>query len=292
MHNHPVTTEAKPSLLLIGYGQINQKVAQTLCNLFMITSVSRSHKTDHNAKHIQLDLVQEDLSSLPNKVDYILYCLTPAQFDEASYKHVFVDGLSKVIQHYSGQSIKRIVFVSSTSVYGQNQNEWVDETSPTEPKSFSGKVLVEAETLLNQSNIPSTIVRFSGIYGFTRQRLLTQILQGEKSSSPPSNYTNRIFEDDAVNVLCHILLLAKQKIPLHECYLASDCQPIAMHDVVSWIQSQIQCHPETGNERPSVSRTGSKRCRNQRLLDTGYKFLFPTYKDGYSAMIDRIRNSP
>ena len=100
-----------------------------------------------------------------------------------------------------------IVFVSSTSVYGQKDASWVNEDSPAEPVSYSGKRLLEAEQLLLDS--PHTIcnVRFSGIYGPGRQRLIRQVIEGHGTAKEPLLYSNRIHADDCAGVLAHLIEL-------------------------------------------------------------------------------------
>jgi len=69
--------------------------------------------------------------------------------------------------------------VSSTSVYGQNRGEWVDEDSETRPTSDGARWLVAAEERIWEANEANCVVRFSGIYGPGRDWLLRRLIQGE-----------------------------------------------------------------------------------------------------------------
>jgi len=286
---------AKPQLMLLGLGQINTRVSEGLADEFDIMAVSRMPKNISSAQHIPLNLLNDDLSAL-KETDYIVFCLTPSSYDEAGYRQTYVDCLSRVLNHYRQHPPKHFLFISSSSVYGQNQDEWVDESSATVPRSFSGRIIVEAEKMLSASTIPTTTIRFSGIYGRNRTSLIEQIKRGNKSSQPPSNYTNRISETDAVGIICHLLRQAEEGVPLADCYLASDHEPVRLHEVVGWVRQQIPCQPEKGNSQTAsgksqvgrkggFSRTGSKRCRNQRIRSTGYQFRFPSYREGYADVI-------
>ena len=69
---------------------------------------------------------------------------------------------------------------------------------------------------------------------------------------------------------------------IDQCYLASDDAPATLHEVTRWLAGQL------GAEITSepVSRfAGSKRCNNKKLKDTGYEFIYPSYKEGYAALI-------
>ncbi|WP_020405507.1 sugar nucleotide-binding protein [Hahella ganghwensis] len=273
----------RPHLLLLGYGHLNKKVAQTLLERFRISAVSRTPQSVPGGCHIAMDLSRDPLDTLPDDADLILFCLTPAKFDEENYRRTYLDTLKRLTTHIQ-RSPERFFFVSSTSVYGQNQDEVVDEESATIPENFSGQILAEAEQWLKQQSYPCTSVRFSGIYGAHRTRLLQQIINGEKSDQGPSGYTNRIHETDAVGVLCHLIhLAADKKAPLKDCYLASDNLPVRMHDLVAWVREQIPCqHVMSSGGR---QRAGSKQCRNKRLRETGFEFIYPDYKAGYGEMI-------
>lgn len=272
----------KPRLLLIGFGQLNQRVAQQLASEFTITAVSKSHKQANSVTHLSLNLTRDDFSVLA-ETDFIVYCLSPSSYDQLSYRQIFVDCLRKILDHYDECPPKRLFFVSSTSVYGQNNDEEVNEDSIAKPSGFNGRILVEAEQCLRQSTIPSTVIRFSGIYGHSRTGLLSQIELGKRSSSPPSGYTNRISEDDAVGILCHLLRIASKGKPVASCYLASDDLPVRLHEVVAWVRKQLACLPEV--DKNPKQRAGSKRCSNQRIKDSGYTFQHPSYQEGYAEII-------
>ena len=274
----------KPNLLLLGFGQINSKVAQQLATEFNITSVSRTPPHSESENHLALNLISDDLSVL-HPTDYLLFCLTPDTHDEKGYREAYLDSLIRVVKHFRNNPPKGLLFVSSTSVYGQNNEEEVDEKSHTKPVSFKGKILAEAEQYLQNTPLTTTTVRFSGIYGHRRTRLLEQIREGRKSASPPSGFTNRISEEDAVAVLCHLLRLTKQGTRLADCYLASDNEPTRMHEVVNWIRRQMSCQPV--REDLAATRAGGKRCNNQRLRNSGYHFRHPTFREGYGDIIAR-----
>ncbi|ABC32958.1 Nucleoside-diphosphate-sugar epimerase [Hahella chejuensis KCTC 2396] len=278
----------QPRLLLLGFGALNRQVAARLHDRFDILAVSRTPQQPEGVAHYALDLEQDALDDLPDDIDVAIYCLTPSAFTPEGYEAVYVKSLQRVLERLRSSSIRRLLFVSSTSVYGQENDEWVDEDSVTEPSGFSGATLLKAESLLADSDIATTVVRFSGIYGAGRTRLLQQALDGQVALSGPSGYTNRIHEQDAVGVLCHLTELAADK-PLQSCYLASDCEPVRMHEVAQWIREQacsrVECAPEAAPAQQK-RRAGSKRCANQRLRASGFHFRYPTFREGYGEMIE------
>ena len=113
------------------------------------------------------DLLQADCPAQwpASAPDYLVYCATPASSEESAYRATYVDGLRHVLGwlEQRGQRPRRLLFVSSTGVYGQRDGEWVDENSPCQPASWSGRVLLEAEALALGCGLPASVVRLAGI---------------------------------------------------------------------------------------------------------------------------------
>ena len=73
-------------------------------------------------------------------------------------------------------------------------------------------------------------------------------------------------------------------VALEQCYLASDDDPAPMWEVMSWLAEQLKCQPPTvKSDDPCCVK--NKRCNNQRLKALGYKFRYPSFKDGYLELI-------
>ena len=219
----------------------------------------------------------------------LVVTLTPGEFTEQAYRKSYVDGaatLVKVIRR-SEHKPKLVIWVSSTSVYGDNQGAWVDEQSPTAAKSFSGKLLLEAEELIATLPCTNVIVRFSGIYGPGRTRMLGQVLAGKGRPAQPEQWSNRIHSDDCAGVLAHLVRRFEKGEKLDSLYVATDSAPVTQHDLRCWLAQELNV--ELRDEL--VEQKAIRRCSNQRLLETGYQFKYPTYKEGYTALIESMPDS-
>ena len=275
-------------ILMAGCGALGQRIGLALAEAHHVFGMRR------HASRVPLPLtpIQADLSdpgSLPEcvpEVDAVVVCLTPDQYDEAGYYQTFVQGLANLLDVIEGRAHQpeRVFFISSTAVYSQNLGEWVNEESPTEPARYNGRALVAAEQRLMDSPIPGTSIRFSGIYGNGRDGMLSKMIDGSIAPNPDSGYTNRIHEDDAVGSVCYMVNQALAGTGLAPCYLASDCEPARLGNVVSWVRETVDCDPVKPDARQD-SRVGSKRADNSRLLKAGYPFLFPTFREGYASML-------
>ena len=225
------------------------------------------------------------------QLDYLVYCVAASQHDEAGYRSAYVEGLRHVLAWLveRGQRPQRLLFVSSSGVYAQADGEWVDEQSPAEASSYSGRVMREAEQLALDSGLPATLVRLTGIYGPGRQWLLNQVRQGYRVASEPPLYGNRIHADDAAGLLAFLLQADAAGTPLADCYLGVDDAPAPLHEVVGWLREQLGVSHWA--EQSSVRRAGSKRCSNARARALGWVPQYPSYREGYAAVLADAQSS-
>ncbi|PTS84895.1 NAD(P)-dependent oxidoreductase [Pseudomonas sp. HMWF032] len=218
-------------------------------------------------------------------LDYLVYCAAATEHDEAGYRAAYVDGLRRVLGWLAqqGQWPKRLLFVSSSGVYGQQLGEWVDENSPAEADSYSGRIMREAEQLALRSGLPASLVRLTGIYGPGREWLLKQVRQGYRVVSEPPLYGNRIHVDDAAGLLAYLLQADVRGVALDDCYIGVDDQPAPLHEVVAWLREQLDI--SHWSAEATVRRTGSKRCSNGRARALGWQPQYPSYREGYTAIL-------
>ncbi len=229
----------------------------------------------------------QTLTGLPEGLDFVVVTLTPASLDEAGYRRSYVEGLRNLIKalHDQKQSLQRLLFVSSTSVYGQSHGEWIDEYSDTTPAGYAGKVMLEAERLAQQCGFASTRIRFSGIYGPGKNRMLQWVREGIGCASYPPHYSNRIHRDDCIGVLRHLIEMNLAGQFPEDLYLASDPNPTPYHKILEWLREQLGVESEPGFDISSKLRGGSKRCSCQRLLNSGYQFRHPDFRSGFKALL-------
>ena len=98
-------------------------------------------------------------------------------------------------------SVKKIIFLSSTSVYG-NTEGFFNEKSTTKPKKISSKAILETEKLISNYFIPSIIIRLGGLIGFDRNPIFQ--LQ-ERKISNPNGRINFIHQKDAIEGIMTLL---------------------------------------------------------------------------------------
>ena len=274
-------------ILLAGCGDIGSRTGLQLASQFDCFGLKRNPRSIPQPIAPLAGSVT-DVSRLREVLDQgfdvVVVTLTPGEFTEQAYRKSYVDGAATLVEaiECTEHKPKLVIWVSSTSVYGNNAGGWVDEQSPTAAQSFSGKLLLQAEELIATLPCASVIVRFSGIYGPGRTRMLGQVLAGRGRPALPEQWSNRIHSDDCAGVLAHLVRRFQQGEQLESLYLATDSAPVTQHDLRRWLAAELNV--ELRDE--IVEQKAIRRCSNQRLLETGYQFKYPTYKEGYKALIE------
>lgn len=227
----------------------------------------------------------ETLAGLPPEVDTLVYTAAADAFDEGAYRRAYVDGVRHVVAALGacGAPLDRLVFASSTAVYGQSAGEWVDETSPTEPAGFSGRVLLDGEAAARAAGGEVVIVRLAGIYGPGRERLIETVRAGRATIRPDGpEWTNRIHRDDAAGALAHLTTRAGAG----GVWIAVDDEPADRATVLRWLAARLGAPPPSVAPPPPADRPRTnKRCRNAKLVASGYRFRHPTFREGYAAVL-------
>lgn len=227
--------------------------------------------------------------ALPGGLDLVFYTASPGGSTDEAYELAYVTGPRNLLAalRQRGESPRRVVFTTSTGVYGQSDGEWVDETSPTEPERFSGRRLLEGERTVLGGPFPAVVLRLGGIYGPGRTRAIDRAREAPPEDEPPA-YTNRIHRDDCAGALRHLSLLEDPE-PV---YLGVDHEPADRRVVAEWLAARRPA--PAGEEAPAEAeprargpfRGGSgKRCSNARLVASGYTFRYPTFREGFADLM-------
>jgi nucleoside-diphosphate-sugar epimerase len=233
--------------------------------------------------------IRADLSvgvpELPVAADIAVIALAADASTEEAYRTAYVDGLGNVLDALNRQAHppRRILFVSSTAVYPDAGGAVVDESTPAEPTRFSGKILVEAEDLLfaRAGQAEATVLRLGGIYGPGRTRLIDQVRSGKAVIPDRPKHTNRIHRDDAAAMIVHLATMEQRP---ERVYLGVDNEPAEYGEVLRFLAAQLQL-PEPPMGLGSDGGAGDKRCSNRRLRSTGFAFAYPSYREGYRAIL-------
>lgn len=281
---------AAPCVLIAGCGDIGSRLAsQLLPHGWDVFGLRRSvGHLPNGVISVRADLFDARMPEQwpEGPIDYLVYCATPTERTEAGYRAAYVDGLRHVLAwtQQRGQQPKRLIFVSSSSVYGQQHGEWIDETSPTEAGGFSGQVMLEAEQVALQSGFPASVVRLTGIYGPGRSDLMNRVRQGYSVAVDPPLYGNRIHADDAAGLLAFLLQADDRHVSLEDCYIGVDDAPDPLSEVVDWMRQRLGV--TQWSEESSIRRAGSKRCSNARAKALGWTPRYLSYREGYEAMLE------
>jgi nucleoside-diphosphate-sugar epimerase len=285
---------------ILGCGYVGLELARQLSD-HEVVGVRRSETglaavEAAGAELVRADVTDaDDLAAVPD-VDAVVFAASSGGRGAEAAREVYVDGLRTVIESFGARERvpDRLVYTSSTGVYGDHDGDWVDEETPLDPTTEKTEVLAEAERLARElapeHGIDGAVARFAGLYGPDRYRL-DRYLEGPVTEG----YLNMIHRDDAAGVVRFMLESTDENL-----LVAVDDEPVDKWTFADWLADE--CGVERPPKRTKAERLEddiseaarrriltSKRCSNDRLRKLGYEFRYPTYREGYRPAIEARR---
>ena len=235
------------------------------------------------------------LADLPD-AEWVVFAASSGGRGADAAREVYVDGLRNVVGEYADRASPpdRLVYTSSTGVYGDHGGAFVDEATPIDPRTEKTRVLAAAERVAiddaADAGIDGTVARFAGLYGPDRYRL-DRYLAGPVTEG----YLNMVHRDDAAGSIAFLLGTGRAR---NGVVLVADDEPVDKWDFADWLAGECDVgEPPKRTTEERLSDSGlsdaarrrietSKRCSNDRLRGFGYEFAYPTYREGYRPAIE------
>lgn len=276
-------------ILIIGYGFVGQELGKYLQQIegYEVHAIKREPIQDSfGASMIYKSLDSLQLSDIPD-VDFVFYCASADTRSIDSYTKAYVDNLQHCLDLLSQKKypIQRCIFTSSTAVYEVSDGSWVREETSVSVQDPHAQILLDGESVLRKATFPTTVIRFSGIYGTDRHPVLDKLMEGNANFCHSTRYSNRIHVVDCARVLEHVMRIDDNE----GLYIATDSEPTPINTIISWLSSK------TGTPMPEIrqhdaaetegGRGGNKRCSNARILATGFRLEYQNYHQGFQQIL-------
>lgn len=268
-------------LLIIGAGYTGLRIARLAIEQgYAVTATTRDAERISELGELGAETLRwsigDDPSVLPD-ADAVIYSVPPT--DEPAPLRVLAEG-------------RRFVYLSSTSVYGDYDEQVVTEDSERRPTSPVGMARKAIEDELLSVGGDVCIVRIVGIYG--PGRTLDRYLAGGryKLVDGGQKLTNRIHVDD----LARIVLAVVRRGTAGEAYIAADGSPVRVHELVDWLVEHlgIERPPEVSLEQYRAERgdnaaerwANSYIASNRKIIEElGVELQYRNAFEGYAAIL-------
>jgi nucleoside-diphosphate-sugar epimerase len=274
-------------ILIAGCGYVGQATA----NLFHAagwTVESWTHSAESAAKLSRkpypvyaVDIMDgAQVIARAGKFDAVIQCVSSGGGDAKTYRQIYLSGARNLLDRFVGS---KMLFASSTSVYGQCDGSWVTEDSETKPARETSRILLETEQLvLAHSGI---VARLGGIYGPGRSAILTKFLASSAIIDPENDrFINQAHRDD---IAAALFLLLDRPAPAHGIYNVVDDQPILQSECYRWFAKRLNRPiPPFGRSASFAKRGASnKRVSNAKLHRLGWAPRYPTFAEAMEKSI-------
>ena len=201
---------------------------------------------------------------------------------EDAYREVYLRGLRNAIACLNPA---RVLFVSSTSVYAQNDASWVNEDSPAEPASPTSRILRKAEEAALSHG--GQVARLAGIYGPGRSVLLRKFLDGTAViEGDGARHINQIHADDAAGALFHLVAAG----PPPGIYNVADDTPMTQLSCYEFLAGLLRAPMPPRGPVDIHRKRGitDKRVSNAKLRSLGWTLKYPGFREALERDADLL----
>ena len=220
------------------------------------------------------------VAARPGTFDAVIHCASSRGGGVESYRQIYLNGARNLLDRFAET---KLLFTSSTSVYGQCDGSWVTEESETKPARDTGRVLLETEKLVLERR--GTVVRLAGIYGPGRSALLNKFLASKATIDPESDrFVNQVHRHDIASAIFFLLTRETQRTQI---YNVVDDQPMLQTECYRWLAQRLDRPlPPIGKSMGLRKRGDSnKRVSNANLRSLGWTLQYPTFVDAMETSI-------
>lgn len=231
--------------------------------------------------------VAASLDGLPPAAT-VLYAVGRDRQSGTPARAVYLEGLQAVLDRVAQSTPppRRVLFLSSTGVYGDAAGKWVDESSPCLGEGDSARAMLAAETALRTHELGrrAIVLRLAGLYGPGRLPKLPDLLAGQPLPLDPEAVLNLIHVEDAAQAV----LSAEAHAQAPGVYNIADGHPVLRGEFYRYLAQLIGCRPPSFAPAlggASRGRSGSKRVDNRRMLEElGIRLAYPSWREGLAAI--------
>ncbi|MCC6746208.1 MAG: NAD-dependent epimerase/dehydratase family protein [Deltaproteobacteria bacterium] len=280
--------------VIVGCGFAGTALARRLAERGVgVAATSRTGRDADGGRVRSVDLTSEAPLELPEARGAVVYYLVGPLCHELAESRTHLRPLDRVLGALCSARPCGVIYVSSTSVYGDRAGGWVSEETSTAPDSPWGRMRVDLEERVHafgeECGLPASVVRLPEIYGPGRGPISR--LQAGYRVRFPDRYSNRIHLEDLVTILVRLGERLDQKV-----LLAADGTPALVGEVYDYAATLLgwPAAPRgDATELPSDPNhlallRDSKRCDTARLRQwLGEPLRYPNYREGLLAIAGR-----
>ena len=308
----PSESETRPQFqtaLIAGCGYVGHRVAQNWIaagiETFACTRAAAKAKqlAAEGIRPILMDLSSpENWPELP-AIDVLLWSVGFDRSAGADRTKVWIDGLRELLGRIQFRTEHgRVIYTSSTGVYGDSGGDEVDEETVACPDSEGGKACLAAEQIVREfaatTGHTATVLRLAGIYGPDRLlRRIADLHNGTPITSPPDDWLNLIHVDDIVRTVDAVANYSESStIPIMNVVAANSVTRRTYYTTLAELASapapvfEASSSPESTKAR-SGRGSGNRRVISRVRSTLGVQFFFDDVRSGLQDALRRSQGA-
>lgn len=287
------------SVIIFGCGYIGSALAERLIQAGVrVGALTRNTNKAEALRTIGVDeVIVADLHDpawhdrVEGAYEAVVNCVSSAGGGLEGYRLSYLEGQKRILEWAEDHALRSYIYTSSSSVYAQDGGVIVDEAADTSEAPATGKVLLESERDLLESQLSCSkyVLRLAGIYGPGRHFLLDQLRESDGPIPGRGDYhMNMIHRDDAVEAILRALAAEAPSGIYNIC----DDRPELKEAVLNFLADELG-RPAPGFDPDQVSarlkrrggRMPDRRISNAKAREfLGWDLRYSSFVEGYRSL--------
>ncbi len=284
--------------LIFGCGYLGERVARRWlgenADVYVVTRSAKRAANLHakGCQAIVADVTRPNsLKELPS-ADTVLFAVGFDRSASVSIADVYAGGIQNVLAALP-PTVKRVIYISTTGVYGSAGGGWVDENTVPNPQRDGGKASLAAEECLDSHPVAknSVVLRLAGLYGPGRIPYLAKLRAGEPIDAPSKGWLNLIHVDDAADIVLAVDSWQGSCELGPHLFNVTDGHPVVRGsyygEVARRIGAPLPQFAKPDPASPAAARASAdKRVGNEKLMQAlKLQLTYPSYREGLASIL-------
>ncbi|MBI3606727.1 MAG: NAD-dependent epimerase/dehydratase family protein [Nitrospirae bacterium] len=243
----------KTKILILGFGALGRALAHRHGAHYEFRGIKRTPLASAPCPVLLMPIMDAGIVDSLAWADHVVFCPAASTSDLEAYRATYLDNMVSIIARMAERRItpRSVILISSTGVYPESMEEFIDETHEPVVKTERQEILLQTERALIDSGLPYVVLRCGGLYGEGRGDFLARLADGRITSAMLSGQFVHFIH---VNDVCDAIDLAISRNVTGEIFNLVDDSQIRRAEFYRFLSSLYGLPIPDGGSPPEIVR--------------------------------------
>jgi nucleoside-diphosphate-sugar epimerase len=248
-----VVTHPLPKILILGFGALGRALARRHGKRYECVGIKRTLVSSAPCPVVLMPIADAGIVGHLRWADHVVFCPAASSSDMDAYRATYLDNMASIVARMRDEGIapRSVILISSTGVYPESTEEFVDETHEPVVETERQEILLHTEQVLVDSGLPYVIFRCGGLYGEGRGDFRGRLAEGRITTAMLSRQFVHFIH---INDVCDAIDLAIRRGIVGEIFNLVDDSPIRRVEFYRFLSSLYGIPIPDGGPAPAVVR--------------------------------------